>query len=104
MSIVDNGPGSFSVIDLAAATLLLVGKTEIRSLAEAVLGRPRGDQVVHRMSEVRRCRVPVLRQETTGRSAYLLPRRVSPTRMSRRDCGIRAPVTRRRAVVLPRGS
>ena len=49
MSIVDKGPGSFSVIDLPAATLLLGGETAIRWLAEAVPGRPVGDEVFHRI-------------------------------------------------------
>jgi hypothetical protein len=49
MSIVDKGPGSFSVIDLPAATLLLGGETAIRWLAEAVSGRPLGDQVFRRI-------------------------------------------------------
>jgi hypothetical protein len=67
MSHVDKGLGSFSVIDVPAAALLLVGETAIRWKLEAVPGRRRGDHVFHRTGGMRRGRVPTLQRETTGR-------------------------------------
>jgi hypothetical protein len=69
MSILDKGPGCFSVIDLPAATLLLVGVVTIRWLADAVRVRSHGDQVFHRMAYVRRGCVHAFQQETTGRDS-----------------------------------
>jgi hypothetical protein len=101
MRLVGKGPGSFFVIDRLAVTLLLVGEMAIRSEAEAVPVRPRGDQAFHRLGVARRGCVPVLQQETTGREGSPTAARRQFNRMSGAAGDVWAPCHPKRTVVPP---